>query len=126
MMFAALGDEIRLQLLVKLGNGVPQSIKQLSTDLPVTRQAVTKHLRVLENANFITQEAHGRERRFVARRAGIDDAQTALKLVAKQWDDALVRLKTFIEETPVYPKRRASTKQAFRVSQSVDTVSFDT
>ncbi len=71
--FAALGDETRLQLLIKLSTGVPQSIKQLSIDLPVSRQAVTKHLRVLEEADLVTQEPHGRERRFVARQAGIDE-----------------------------------------------------
>lgn len=96
--FAALGDETRLQLLVKLSKGVPQSIKQLSIDLPVTRQAVTKHLRVLEGADLVTQETHGRERHFVARQAGIDEAQAALQLIARQWDDALGRLKNFIEK----------------------------
>ncbi len=97
-MFAALGDETRLQLLVKLGTREPQSIKQLTMDLPVTRQAVTRHLRVLEAAKFVTQETHGRERRFVARQAGLDEAHHALKVVAQQWDDALQRLKQFIED----------------------------
>ncbi len=98
LIFAALGDETRLQLLVKLGTGVPLSIKQLTMDLPVTRQAVTKHLRVLEIAKLVTQETHGRERRFIARQAGIDEAQEALKVIAQQWDDALTRLKNFLDE----------------------------
>ncbi len=97
--FAALGDETRLRLLIKLSTGVPQSIKQLSIDLPVTRQAVTKHLRVLEGADLVTQESHGRERHFVARQAGIDEARAALQVIAKQWDDALGRLKNLIEKT---------------------------
>lgn len=97
--FAALGDETRLTLLIKLGTGEPQSIKQLTIDLPVTRQAVTKHLRVLESAKLVSQEAHGRERRFVAQQSGIERAQAALLLIAQQWDDALVRLKAFVEET---------------------------
>lgn len=96
--FAALGDETRLHLLAKLDTGLPKSIKQLTMDLPVTRQAVTKHLRVLEDANFVTQEAHGRERRFVARRGAIDEAQEALKAIATQWEDALHRLKRFVDE----------------------------
>lgn len=99
LIFAALGDETRLQLLVKLGTGVPQSIKQLTLDLPVSRQAVTKHLRILETAKLVTQETHGRERRFIARQSGIEEAQEALKVIAQQWDDALVRLKNFLEET---------------------------
>ena len=97
MMFAALGDETRLQLLVKLGTGEAQSIKQLAMGSPVTRQAITKHLRVLETAKFVTQEVHGRERRFIARQTGIDEAHAALKFLAKQWDDALLRLKQFVE-----------------------------
>ncbi len=98
-MFAALGDEIRLQLLIKLGTSVPQSIKQLTLDLPVTRQAVTKHLHVLENAKLVRQETHGRERRFIGCQAGLDDAQTALNVIAQQWDDALTRLKQLVEST---------------------------
>jgi hypothetical protein len=56
-------------------------------------------LRVLEGANLVKQETHGRERHFVARQAGIDQAQAALQVIAKQWDDALGRLKNFVEKT---------------------------
>ncbi len=96
--FAALGDDTRLRLLTKLSTGTPQSIKQLSMGLPVTRQAVTKHLRILESANFVSQETHGRERRFIAVPRGIDEAQAALHVIAQQWDDALQRLRSFVEE----------------------------
>ncbi|MCR9208605.1 MAG: winged helix-turn-helix domain-containing protein [bacterium] len=97
MMFAALGDDTRLKILVKLRSGTPQSIKQLSADLPVTRQAVTRHLRVLEEANFVAQEIHGRERRFVACSEAISEAHDVLNVIAQQWEDALVRLKSFAE-----------------------------
>lgn len=96
-LFAALGDETRLQLLSRLGAGAPQSIKQLTVDLPITRQAVTKHLRILEEADFVTQQSRGRERLFAARRAGLDEAQAALKVIAQQWGDALQRLRNFVE-----------------------------
>ncbi|TWU19756.1 ArsR/SmtB family transcription factor [Allorhodopirellula heiligendammensis] len=96
--FAALGDETRLKLLTKLSRRSPQSIKELSMDLPVTRQAVTKHLRILESANFVFQETHGRERRFAAVPDGMDEAHTALNFIAQQWDDALQRLKSFAEQ----------------------------
>lgn len=98
-LFAALGDETRLQLLLRLRTGESQSIKQLTLGLPITRQAVTKHLRVLENANFVMQKSHGRERRFIARQAAIDEAQAALESIGQQWDEALIRLKNFIEES---------------------------
>lgn len=96
--FAALGDATRLQLLSRLGSSGPQSIKQLATELPVTRQAVTKHLRVLENANFVVQSIHGRERRFTVRKQGITEAQAALQAIEQQWGDALARLKQFVED----------------------------
>src|SRR5271165_6343985 len=48
--FAALGDETRLSLLAKLSDGQSRSIAKLSADTALTRQAITKHLRVLENA----------------------------------------------------------------------------
>ncbi len=96
--FAALSDETRLTLLIKLGTGEPQSIQQLTIDLPVTRQAVTKHLRVLESAMLVSQTSHGRERRFVAQQSGIEQAQAALRMISQQWDDALARLKAFAEE----------------------------
>lgn len=96
-MFAALGDETRLQILALLGAGQPQSISELTVKFPLTRQAVTKHLRVLEAASFVEQSVCGRERRFVARRARINDAQQALQTIAQHWDDALSRLKSFVE-----------------------------
>lgn len=98
--FAALGDETRLRLLAKLGRGEAQSITQLAVNLPVTRQAVTKHLRILERAKLVTEEPQGRERRFVARPAGIDEVQAALRAISQQWDDALGRLKAFVENKP--------------------------
>lgn len=82
--FAALGDETRLRLLTRLASGKAQSITQLAADLPVTRQAVTKHLRVLERAHLVTAEPNGRERRFAVRTAGIDEAQAALQSISKQ------------------------------------------
>ncbi len=96
-MFAALGDETRLRLLVKLGTGEAKSITQLALDLPVTRQAVTKHLRVLERASLVTQQIQGRERRFLACHQGITEAHAALDSISKQWDDVLHRLKYHIE-----------------------------
>ena len=99
-LFAALGDATRLRLLAKLSSGEAQSITQLAVDLPVTRQAVTKHLRVLERAHLVTEEPRGRERRFVARPGGIDEAHAALEAISKQWKEALGRLTAFIESNP--------------------------
>ena len=96
--FAALGDTTRLRLLEKLGFHGSQSITQLTADLPLTRQAVTKHLRVLQRAELIVEERLGRERRFRPVPAVIDQAIESLNAISKQWDAALERLQAYVEK----------------------------
>lgn len=62
--FAALGDETRLSLITKLAKGQAQSISQLTEDSKLTRQAVTKHLKVLENVGIVQSTYAGRENLF--------------------------------------------------------------
>jgi len=76
--FAALGDETRLGLLARLTNGEPQSISHLTSGTRLTRQAVTKHLRVLEGAGVVHSVKTGRESRFALEPKTIIDAQTYL------------------------------------------------
>ncbi len=95
--FAALGDTTRLSVLGRLAAGEPQSIAQLTTGTRLTRQAVTKHLRVLEGAGVVRAVRVGRESRFTLVPRPIDDARGYLDLVSRQWDDALARLKAFVE-----------------------------
>jgi DNA-binding transcriptional ArsR family regulator len=96
--FAALGDETRLGLLSKLTNGEPQSISRLTSGTRLTRQAVTKHLRVLEGAGVVRASRIGRESRFALQPKAIMDAQAYLDHVSRQWDTALARLKALVEE----------------------------
>jgi DNA-binding transcriptional ArsR family regulator len=96
--FAALGDETRLGLLARLTNGEPQSISRLTSGTRLTRQAVTKHLRVLEGAGVVHSVKTGRESRFALEPKTIIDAQTYLDQVSRQWDNALARLKALVEE----------------------------
>jgi DNA-binding transcriptional ArsR family regulator len=96
--FAALGDETRLGLLAKLTNGEPQSISRLTSGTRLTRQAVTKHLRVLEGAGVVRANRVGRESRFALEPKAIVDAQTYLDHVSHQWDNALARLKAQVED----------------------------
>ena len=96
--FAALGDETRLGLLARLTNGEPQSISRLTSGTRLTRQAVTKHLRVLEGAGVVHSVKTGRESRFALDPRTIIDAQTYLDQVSRQWDNALARLKALVEE----------------------------
>lgn len=98
--FAALGDETRLSVLARLCNGVPQSISRLTVGTNLSRQAVTKHLRVLANAGVVRSVRVGRESLFELEPQPIEEVRDYLDQVYKQWDDALARLKAHVEEHP--------------------------
>ncbi len=95
--FAALGDETRLLLVAKLSAGPPRSISQLARGSKLTRQAITKHLQVLERAKIVRSTRAGRESLFEFNPQPMDDLKQYLDLVSKQWDQALSRLKSFVE-----------------------------
>lgn len=95
--FAALGDPTRLSLVAKLSGGQPHSISQLTAGSKLTRQAITKHLHVLEEAGLVHSLRDGRESLFKLDPKPIHEAMQYLDLVSKQWDQALSRLKDFVE-----------------------------
>jgi DNA-binding transcriptional ArsR family regulator len=95
--FAALGDETRLSLLGKLSNGQPQSISRLAEGSTLTRQAITKHLQVLEVAGVVHSERVGRESLYEFRPEPLKELQSYLERVSDQWEHALARLKSFVE-----------------------------
>jgi DNA-binding transcriptional ArsR family regulator len=96
--FAALGDQTRLALVGKLCNGPPQSISRLAEGSALTRQAITKHLRVLEGAGLVQGVRAGRESLFEFRPEPLDALRAYLDEVSGQWDGALARLKSFVEK----------------------------
>lgn len=96
-LFAALGDETRLRLLVLLCAGGPLSITHLSGAAPVSRQAITKHLEVLADAGLVRSSRQGRERIWELEPRRLDDAHQYLERISRQWDEALNRLKAFVE-----------------------------
>jgi DNA-binding transcriptional ArsR family regulator len=96
--FAALGDETRLSLVGRLAGGPPQSISRLAEGSTLTRQAITKHLRVLETAGVVRSVRTGRESLFAFRPEPLRDVRSYLDQVSAQWDDALGRLKAFVEK----------------------------
>jgi DNA-binding transcriptional ArsR family regulator len=98
--FAALGDPTRLLLMAKLSRGQTHSISELTEGFELTRQAVTKHLRVLENVGLVHGERQGREILFEFTPAPMKTAKLYLEDVSRQWTDALARLKSFVEEPP--------------------------
>jgi DNA-binding transcriptional ArsR family regulator len=96
--FAALGDATRLSLVAKLCRGRPSSISQLTTGSRLTRQAITKHLRVLENAGIVHSLRVGRESLFELDPKPMEEIRDYLDFVSQQWDQALARLKSFVED----------------------------
>jgi DNA-binding transcriptional ArsR family regulator len=96
--FGALGDETRLSVLARLANGRAQSISRLTAGTNLTRQAVTKHLRVLGDAGIVRCLRVGRESQFALEPKSISDVRDYLDRVSKQWDDALKRLKSLVED----------------------------
>lgn len=96
--FAALGDATRLSLIARLCQVSPQSISQLADGTRITRQAVTKHLQILERVGLVRSMRQGRETLFEFDAAPIETMTEYLDLVSKQWDKKLSDLQTFLDE----------------------------
>ncbi|HTL33759.1 MAG TPA: metalloregulator ArsR/SmtB family transcription factor [Kofleriaceae bacterium] len=95
--FAALGDDTRLQIVARLSSGGPQSISRLTDAVDVTRQAVTKHLEALAEAGLVHSTKDGRERIWELEPKRLEDAQRYLDEINSQWDRAIDRLRAFVE-----------------------------
>jgi DNA-binding transcriptional ArsR family regulator len=96
-LFAALGDSTRLQIVGRLAGGALLSIAALTAGSGVTRQAITKHLQVLDEVGLVHSTWHGRERMWALDPARIDVARRTLDLISAQWAQALDRLAAFVE-----------------------------
>lgn len=96
--FAALGDATRLGLVARLCTDGPQSIVSLSEDAGVTRQAVTKHLEALGQAGLVRDAWRGRERIWKLEPRRLEMARRCLDQIADQWEGALKRLQSFVED----------------------------
>ncbi len=97
-LFAALGDPTRLSLVARLSSGGPESIARLSERADVTRQAVTKHLRVLSDAGLVRGFRRGRQHIWELQPGRLVDAHDYLDRIDAQWGAALARLEAFLEE----------------------------
>jgi len=97
-LFAALGDPFRLSLMLTLSREGPRSIAKLAAGTRISRQAVTKHLRVLERAGLVRSDRAGRESRYVCQPEPLAAARVCLDEISAQWDDALERLRSHLEE----------------------------
>lgn len=93
--FDALGNAVRRDLLRRLATA-PASVQDLAADLPISRPAVSKHLRILEEARLVAFERQGTSHVFSLRREGFDAVRDWL---GSFWDDALTRFALLAENT---------------------------
>lgn len=96
--FAALGDRYRMGILRELGLR-PASATALAAEAPVTRQAVVKHLRVLERAGLVAARREGRQVLYNVRRDGLEAPVRWLDEVAAAWDRRLDAIKQAAERS---------------------------
>ena len=96
--FFALGDGTRLSVVTRLGAGGALSATALSQGAKVTRQAIVKHLRVLEGAGLVKHEKRGREVLYALESDRLEDARAFLDDVSESWDRAIERLRQMVEE----------------------------
>jgi len=96
--FAALGDRTRLDLVSRLSHDGPLSIARLTEGFHVTRQAIAKHLRVLERAGVVRGAPEGREIVWRVEQRRLAQAKRDLDAITRQWEVTLQRLKKFVEK----------------------------
>ena len=98
--FAALGDRARLSIVSKLCDGGPLPIVRLAADSGITRQAITKHLHVLESVGLIRGHRRGRECLWELAPEQLRSVQRNLDSIASSWDEAMSRLAAMVETEP--------------------------
>jgi DNA-binding transcriptional ArsR family regulator len=97
-LFAALGDVTRLEVVARLSAAGPMSITRITAGSGVTRQAVSKHLRVLEGAGLVRGGRTGRESVWTLEPEQLAAARQSLDQISQRWDEALGRLRALVEE----------------------------
>ncbi|MGE2692603.1 ArsR/SmtB family transcription factor [Mycolicibacterium pulveris] len=95
--FDALGDPNRLRILTRLCDGGPSSTTAVTQAVPVTRQAATKHLVLLEAVGLVSSQRRGRERIWRVEPGPLTDASEYLTSLSRRWDRAIDRLRTYVE-----------------------------
>lgn len=97
--FTALADETRLRLVTRLCHEGPLSITRLTDNTTLSRQAVTKHLKVLSAAGIAQAGRVGREQRWHVEAKRLEDVRRLLATIGAQWDESLRRLRAFVEDS---------------------------
>ena len=95
--FAALADPMRRSLLLNLAENSPKTATQLAREYPISRQAILKHLQILEEAGLVAVYQQGREKRYTLTPEPLSELDQWIKDISAKWDERLLRLKTFVE-----------------------------
>ncbi|MEJ7793602.1 MAG: metalloregulator ArsR/SmtB family transcription factor [Gaiellaceae bacterium] len=121
--FAALADPNRRHLLEELAGRREASVTDLAESLPVTRQAVAKHLAALASAGLVESRRAGRERLYCLNRSPLDGAAGWIARVGSEWDERLVRLRDHLGDctcmTGVAPVRAKPDAASEQVTQAL-------
>ena len=104
--FEALADPTRREVVRRLAQEGPATATELAGELPVTRQAVAKHLATLAEAGLVSSDRRGRETRFSFTPQPLAEAVTWMAEVGGQWDDRLQALSDYLETGEPRPKKR--------------------
>jgi DNA-binding transcriptional ArsR family regulator len=107
VVFEALSDPMRRRLLSEIASH-PATATELANELPITRQAVTKHLTCLARAGLLARERRGRDVRYRVTPAPLSDAMSWMAQVGAEWDDRLARLAGAVDYLGDHPAPKAS------------------
>jgi DNA-binding transcriptional ArsR family regulator len=95
--FAALADPTRRSILQAVSERGPVTATALTADVPVSRQAIAKHLSLLQEAGLVQGDRAGRETRFTARSEPLDELATWATATGRRWDQRLARLRDSLD-----------------------------
>lgn len=106
LLFAALADPTRRQLLATLAESSPKTATQLATKYPITRQAILKHLTILAEAGLVTVQQQGREKQYTLTPEPLMEVEQWVKVISTKWEERLLRLKALLEAEDARSKKR--------------------
>ena len=98
LLFRALGDPVRLEMVRRLANGEPTTIGSVSRGLQITRQGARKHLQILADAQVIVLEPKGRDTNVRLERATLAQAKAFIAEVEQRWDERLEALRQYVDQ----------------------------
>lgn len=97
-LFAALGDPVRLAMVTRLCSDGPLPTVRLKQTTNVSRQAVTKHLRMLEEVGIVQSQRAGRDRLWQIESRRLAEIRQYLDQISAEWDATLERLRKFVDD----------------------------